>query len=184
MGERLNIIYDDRHPENYDRLMGEFERQGITDYKLWSAIVYKESVVASINASHKMIVRDAKERKLKEVIIGEDDLWFPAENGWRYFLENKPDEFDIYAGCTMIPPVSNGMLCGFHLYIVAEKFYDKFLSVPDNQHIDTAVSDLKGDFKFCYPFPALQFPGYSANNQSVVNYNSIFKDEDVYGKFR
>jgi len=177
---RLNIIYENRHSQDYERLIKELERQGITDYKFWDAIVLRESVVASINASHKMIVREAKERKLKSVVIGEQDLMFPAKDGWKYFIENKPTDFDIYLAATYVTPISNNIICGFHLYIVAEKFYDKFLSIPHDQHIDTAANDLKGDYKFCYPFACLQNPGFSANNSSVVNYNSVLTEQDIY----
>ncbi len=178
---RLNIIFDNRQPDDYERLTNEFEVQGIADYKFWDAVVLKESVVESINASHKMIVKDAKERKLKEVVIAEQDLTFPANDGWDYFLRSKPNGFDIYVACSYVPPISNNILCGFHLYIVSEKFYDDFLSIPNNSHIDTAANDLKGDYKYCYPFAALQRPGFSANNPgSPVNYNSLLQPTDIY----
>lgn len=180
---RLNIIFDSRRPEKYDPLISELERQNITDYELWPCIMYPD-VVASINASHKMIVRDAKEKKLKYVCIAEDDLWIPHEKGWQYYLDNMPDDFDLYLACTLVTPVTNNVVCGFHLYMVAEKFYDTFLAAPDVAHIDSAMNDIKGDYKFCYPFAAIQRPGYSHNNKTEVNYNGIFQEQDVYGKFR
>jgi len=180
----LNIIFDNRQPNDYDRLLQEFEQQGIHYYKFWEATVDKNSVVGSINASHKTIVRWAKESKMPEVCIAEQDLWFPADDGWGYFLSQKPKEYDLYLSATYIIPIENQKVCGFHLYFVSERFYDQFLSVPDESHIDTSVGDLKGNFVFCYPFAALQNPGFSANNRAVVNYNSILKEEDVYGKFR
>jgi len=180
----LNIIFDDRQPNDYDRLLQEFERQGIRCYKFWEATVNTCSVVKSINASHKKIVMWAKEQGLPEVCVAEQDLWFPAEDGWNYYLSKKPKEYDLYLSSTYIIPIENNKVCGFHLYFVSERFYDQFLSVPDESHIDTAVGDLRGNFVFCYPFAALQNPGFSANNKSVVNYNSILKEQDVYGKFR
>ena len=176
---KLNIILDDRKPERYGLLLGEMIRQGITDYEFFPCHIVP-SVVESINLSHKMIVRKAKEEGLTEVCIAEDDLMFPAKDGWDFFLSNKPKEFDLYLAASYIPPVSNNKICGFHLYIVAEKFYDRFLSVPDNVHIDTEMNNLKGDYKFCYPFPALQRPGFSSNNKTDVNYNKILKEEDIY----
>jgi hypothetical protein len=140
-------------------------------------------VVESINASHKMIVRDAMEKGFEEVCIAEDDLMFTAEDGWQHFLNKKPKEYDLYLASTYIVPVSNNMVCGFHLYMVHSRFYEQFLSVPNNSHIDTAMDALKGKYEFCYPFSALQRPGFSANNkhQPTVNYNSLLKEEDVYG---
>ncbi len=181
MGIRLNIIYDDRNQEKYDPLIEEINRQRVEDYRIWEAVVLRDSVVASINASHKMIVREAKERGLKEVCIAEDDLMFPAADGWAYFLKNKPETYDLYLGATYVVPISNNIICGFHLYMVHEKFYDSFLSVPDTAHIDTAMADLKGDYKYCYPFAALQRPGLSANNKGqIVNYNKLLSPEDIY----
>lgn len=176
----LNIIYDNRQDADYGRLLGEFIEQGITDYKFWDAVCKKESVVESINASHKMIVRNAKERGLKDVIIGEQDLTFTDKGAWDYFLKNKPKEFDIYLGATYILPVSNKKICGFHLYIISEKYYDSFLSVPDDAHIDTAVCDWGGDFNFCYPFPALQKAGFSFNAKDIVDYNKNLSEEDIW----
>lgn len=176
----INIIYDDRHSEDYERLLGEFIRQGISKYRFWDAIAFPDDVVRSINASHKMIVRWAKENNKKEVVIAEQDLTFPSANGWKYFLEQKPASYDLYLACTYIPPVTNSKVCGFHLYVMQEKFYDKFLSIPDNVHVDTHMNNIEGDYHFCFPFAALQRPGFSANNKDLVNYNMVLSKEDIY----
>lgn len=177
---RINIIYDSRHSEDYGRLINEFIEQGITKYRFWDAIVLNDSVVKSINASHKMIVRWAKENNKKEVVIAEQDLSFTSPKSWKYFLLQKPKDFDLYLWGTYLIPLSNNKICGFQLYIISEKFYDKFLGTPDDVHIDTYMDELGGDYKFCYPFPALQRPGFSANNMADVNYNAILSKEDIY----
>lgn len=176
---KLNVIFDSRRIEKYEPLIEELKRQNITDYKIWPCIM-KPDVVESINASHKMIVNYAKGLGLKEICIAEEDLMFPNENGWDYFLEHKPKSYDLYLACTYIPPISNNKICGFHLYFISEKFYDAFLSAPDKEHIDTAMDNLNGDYHFCYPFPALQRSGFSANNKAVVNYNAILNENDIY----
>ncbi len=175
----VNVIYDNIHTEDWSRLIDEFYTQGIKNYKFWDAVIINYKPVQSINASHKMIVKDAKEKGLSECIIAEQDLMFSSTNGWKWFIENKPKTFDLYLGCTYGQRERN-MICGFHLYIISEKFYDKFLSIPNDVHVDTEMDKLKGDYKFCYPFPALQRAGYSANNGAVVNYNTILKEEDIY----
>lgn len=177
---RLNIIFDDRFPNDKERLIREFEEQGIEDFKFWEAIVLTDSVVDSIAASHKMIVQNAKDSGFKSVIVAEQDLTFTCPNAWDYFIGNKPEKFHLWLWGSYITPISNNQVCGFQLYVVAEKFYDRFLSVPKNQHIDTYMNELNGDYKFCYPFPALQRSGFSANNRIEVNYNSLLKDEDIY----
>jgi hypothetical protein len=176
----INIIYDSRHSDDYERLLNEFSEQGITDFKFWDAVVLTDSIVNSIAASHKMIVQYAKDNGIKEICIAEQDLTFTCKTSWQYFMDCKPDEFDLYLWGSYVIPISNNIVCGFQLYIIKEKFYDKFLSTPKDNHIDTVMGTLKGDYKFCYPFPALQRSGFSANNREIVNYNSILKDEDIY----
>lgn len=174
----INVIYDNIHAEDYDRLIKEFEIQKV-EYRFWDAIMVEYKAVEGINASHKMIVRWAKENGLDEVIIAEQDLMFTSPNSWKYFMEQKPREFDIYLSCTY-GSLEHKMVCGFHLYIIHSGFYERFLNVPDKIHIDTAMDGLKGNYHFCYPFIALQRVGYSANNMAVVDYNKIFKEEDIY----
>lgn len=174
----LNIIHDNRLFNRLEPLVEEMHRQGI-NYKIWDAVECKDSVIKSINLSHKQIVQYAKDNGLKEIAIGEDDLFFPAPNGWQFFLRNKPEKYDLYLGCTFMPLHAKSV-CGFHLYCIHEQYYDKFLSIPDNVHIDTAQDELKGHFEFCYPYPALQRPMWSANNRAEVNYNAVLNKEDIY----
>lgn len=161
--------------------MSELEKQGISDYEIWPCIMYPD-VVFSINASHKMIVRAAKEAGLDEVCIAEDDLMFTADGAWDYFLSQKPDfkEYDLYLAATYVPETPPRMICGFHLYCVSSRFYEKFLACDDEKHIDTEMNSIGGNFVFCYPFPALQRSGFSANNKCVCNYNVVLQDKDIY----
>jgi len=176
---RLNIIFDSRRQEKYEPLMNELREQGIADYKIWDCVMLP-SVVDSIAESHKMIIRDAMEQGLEKCFIAEDDLMFTCKGAWDYYLKNMPDKFSLYLGCTYVLPISNNIVCGFHLYCVYKDFYQQVLDVPRGQHIDTYMNELKGDYKYCYPFPALQRSGWSANNKMECNYNSLLKDEDIY----
>ncbi len=164
--------------------MAEIRTQEIDDYKVWPATVFPHSVVESINHSHKEIVRAAKELGLPEVCIAEDDLMFTAAGAWRYFLEQKPppEEYDLYLGGTYIRPYDPLHVCGFHLYFVSAKFYDRYLSVPAADHIDTAMDSISGEkqYKLCYPMVALQRAGFSQNNMAEVNYNIVIDKKDLY----
>ncbi len=176
----INVIHDNRLTGRLEALMNEFKEQNITDYKIWSIVEDEKSVVRSINLSHKRIVAWAKKEGLKEVCIGEDDLCFSAKGGWQHFLDNKPESFDLYLWGSYIVPLSNNCICGFQLYVVAEKFYDKFLATPTDTHIDTYFDNVEGDYKYCYPFSALQKPSWSANNRAISNYNSALRPEDIW----
>lgn len=175
-----NIIYDYRRSERHEPLMNELYIQGIEEYKIWNP-EYGKTVPESINKTHKAIVRWARDMEMELCLIFEDDIWFPSENGYEYFLRNMPETFDIYSAATYVDDLENKHhLCGFHCYIINKSYYDKFLSVPDHLHIDTAIDSLGGNFKVCRPFAALQRAGWSANNKQVVNYNASVKPEDIY----
>ena len=185
---KVNIIFDSRQNEDYGRLLSEFITQEIVNYKFWDAIIYTDSVIKSINASHKMIVRAAKDNKEIECVVAEQDLEFSSPNSLKYFLENKPQTFDVYIGGSYLiddrneykaPLVKVNEWIGNHFYIISEKYYDKFLALPDDHHIDIVQKGL-GDFYLCYPMVALQRPGFSANNHADVNYNLLLREEDIY----
>jgi len=175
----LNIILDSRRVEKYDLLMKELKRQGITEYEIWPCIIVNE-VVSSINLSHKMIVQDAKDNGLEYVCVMEDDVMFPAEDGWEYFVSSIPEKFVLYLAGTYDVPISNRKINGFHCYILHESGYDKFLDTPHNVHIDTYMENVL-EWDVCYPFAAIQRPGFSANNMAYADYNSRLNDCDVYG---
>ncbi len=184
-----NILYDDRRFEDFPMIVEEMKRQGITDYK-WANPVMCDNVVKSINLSQKLIVQKAKDAGEEMVCIMEQDIQFPSPNGWRYFLDNMPKEFDVYIGGTYLmdnrivweaPLVKVKEWIGNHCIIIAKKYYDTFLSLPDDKHIDTENRGL-GEFFVCYPFPALQRSGFSANNMCEVNYNSILQAKDIYSE--
>jgi hypothetical protein len=178
----LNIIFDDRRDEKFPLLVSELRNQLIEDFRIWPAVVLRHSVVESINESHKMIVRWAKEVGLPYVIICEDDLLFSDIGAWQYYLSKMPQDFDLYLACTYVKPFDPIKITGFHLYTVAAKFYDTFLSAPKNAHIDVAMDDLGGDYHLCYPFPALQRAGYSSNCSGYANYNTVLEKSDIYHK--
>lgn len=189
----IHVLYDNRpQPDKLPILMAELRRQGIEPTKIWSPIEAK-TVIASINRSHKAIVRYAKEIELSEVVLIEDDCQFVAPDGWQYFLNHKPDDYDIYlGGCYGLNKVAFNTVreqvgaieihnfVGLHCAIIHSRYYDRFLSVPDNEHIDTIQAGM-GKFYLCYPMAAIQRKGFSANNMAEVDYNSQLVAEDVYG---
>lgn len=180
------VLWDPRSPDvEWIAGGGELERQGI-EAKIVTPVYNSESVEKSINLSHKNMVRMAKAQNLPEVCILESDAQFPAPDGWQYFLENKPATFDIYLGgaygLSGLQPGARRIISweGMHCYIIHSRFYDRFLSVPEDQHIDVAMDGL-GVYYVCYPFAAIQRPGWSATSKQEVNYNRLLSKEDVYG---
>lgn len=189
----IYVLHDLRRPDEEWRLcMEELERQGIRNYIMYPAVVNGNTVYQSINWSHKNIVSEAKHKNLPEVCIMESDVLFPAADGWKYFLRDMPEDFDIYlAGQymhNMEPFRTNSLfshhhsvntIVGFHCYIVKARYYEQFLSVPDDGHVDCLQTG--GTYRVCYPFAAIQRPGWSANAKGNVDYNTLLGKEDVYG---
>ena len=187
-----HIILNRAAPISNDTLYKELDRQQI-NAKFWEPIYDKQSVVRSINLSHKQIVRFAADHNLPEICIMEEDVMFPAADGWAYFQAQKPAKFDLYlAGAyglnsVELQKVSNGIepvkikqFAGLHCYIIDQRYYATFLSMPEDKHIDSQAG--KGEFYVCAPFAALQHPGWSSNNQQKVNYNLNIPPECIYGK--
>lgn len=181
----INVIFNSARPErgHLDRLIRELDRQGILEQTdLYPCIRNRETVAASINASHKMLVRMAKERDMPEVCILEDDAMFPAANGFQHWMDETPTgDWDLYLGGTYSG--HNGgrveKINGLHCYIIRQRFYETFLSVDPTKHID-AILDGLGDYRVVYPYVAIQRPSWSANNNEDVDYNVVLRPEDIY----
>ena len=140
-------------------------------HRIWEATVLPNTIQA-ISLSHKKIVSWAKESNLIEVAIAEDDCIFTSINSYNYFIQNKPDEYDIYLGNHYSGiKMPNGCLYGFTgltIYLIHSRYYDTFLSTPIGKNIDRA-QDGKGIFVVCRPEIAKQRPGYSFHRKKEVN---------------
>lgn len=132
----------------------------------------------NISRAFKQIVRYAKENNLPMVCIGEDDLIFTAPGAWKYYLDNMPDEFDIffggiYAGQLEGNRIVNGY-SGHTLITVHKNFYDFFLSANENDHLDRFFGNYCFEKKFivCLPFVCKQNGGYSENHRRINTYEA------------
>lgn len=184
-----NIIHTPkRNNDRWPLLKKELENQNITDYRIWFGETKHKEPKQNISESHKAIVQYAKESGLKEVLIFENDIYFPAADGFKYFLDNKPKEFDIYTAGAY--GMSRGLrvgvtqiqrFTGLHCYIVRERFYDTFLSVDGTKDIDYALSD-KGEYYIIYPFAAIQHETPSDNKEGLIYQNKpMFRNYKVRG---
>lgn len=164
------------------RLQEELKSQELSDFEFWDGI-YLPSVKKSINLAHKQIVEYAAIAGFNEVCIAEDDVKFTHPNSWNYFLENKPKYFDIYLSMVYLgQPDANGIVkdfTGLTLYIVAKRFYETFLSTPEDEHLDVALAGL-GTFVVCDPFIAIQYNGWSSNTGKLEEYDTLLKDRKLY----
>jgi hypothetical protein len=147
----LNIIHlpnDIKFPHRELReknFLKGIKEQGIKEYKVWNGIFIEDNPIKAISQSHKMIVRDAKEKGLSRVFIAEDDFYFTNKGAWEYFLNSIPEEYDVFLSHVYYGKWDeNGKMKGpfssLTLYCVNEKFYDKFLLIREDEHLDLTMN--------------------------------------------
>lgn len=180
--QRLNVICGQRS-ERLPVLKNELEQQGITNYQFWDG-VYLPSIKASINAAHKQIVKYAQLAEFGRVVICEDDIKFTAPGAYKFFLNQIPEDYDLFLGSVFLgEPDNNGVVkdfTGMTLYAVNARYYSKFLSVPDDEHIDRALSAVGGKFVVCNPFVAWQHEGFSTNTGKMETYDQLAQNRTFY----
>lgn len=141
------------------------------DARYWPATILKNTIQA-ISISHRNIVRWAKENHLPEVCIAEDDILFTSKNSYEYFLQEKPEDYDIYLGGFYSGAVlEDGTMysfCGLHLYSVHSRYFDTFLNTHPMRNIDAAQAG-RGKFIACNPLVAKQRNGYSFHRKQIVD---------------
>jgi len=180
------IISNPERTVRVDRLHREMARQGITDYKLWPSIhIADKPKRTGISRAHKQIIEWAALEGMEEVCVFEDDIWFPSDDGWKYYLENKPTgKYSLYLGGLSRGDVDESKITkrysGQFCYFVHESFYDLFLSVDERLDIDGAMAG-RGWFNVCYPYACFCYPGWSDNTGNTENLNHLLIGKELYG---
>lgn len=184
----LNIIHLAKREDRYAKLMIELYEQGISAYKIWDGVEHRMPFIG-VRKAHQNIVRDAKLNGLPYVAICEDDVKFLGKGAYEYFLAQMPplDSFDIYLAGFMLNgelnednSVKDGYFTGLTLYIMSSKFYDTFLSIRSDGHIDALLRG-KGRYVVCDPMIVSQHGGYSDNNERMYySYDEVLKGRNLW----
>jgi len=138
-------------------------------HKFWAGVEDDPLPFVNISRSHKQIIRDAKLHNYDYVFIAEDDLRFSSKRSLDYFLQNMPDSFDLYFGMIYTGNIEDGRIVhgfsGMQFYCASKKFYDTFLSIPENKHIDVWLGQHCHEYELycCDPFICYGESGYSDN---------------------
>lgn len=181
------IIHDLNDIERHNRLIKELSLQGITEYEFWDAIYDRESVRKGINQAHKQIIDYAHLKRWDMVLVMENDVRFCGLGAFDHYIGNIPQDFDIYLGGIYLGEIGQNSITkrfsGLHCYIVHSRFYETFLSVPDDEHIDIAISEL-GVFKVSHPFTSIQYNGRSNNTKKYENYDHLLQNRILYNNFQ
>lgn len=165
-----NVINLPHRTDRLEHFKKQAEEQGF-EYKVWDGIMLEPTHTA-ISRSHKQIVYNAQKDGLEEVLIMEDDIVFDYPNAFKDFIKNKPNNYDLYLGGNYGKDRNRDgtirSFFGLHLYIVHNKFYDKFLSVPEREHLDLALS---GKGRYILYNVSKQIAGFSDNLKRETDYN-------------
>jgi hypothetical protein len=162
-------------------LMDEIARQGM-NYEFWDG-VYLPSIKASINAAHRQIVEYAKIAKFEETLIAEDDFVGTHPDSFKFFIKNKPKDYDLYLSQVYLGVLDENNcvkdFTGLTMYFCHSRFYETFLNVDPNEHIDRALVGL-GKFVVCNPFTFIQRNGHSSNTGKSEVYDSLLDGRKIY----
>lgn len=173
----LQIIHLGHRFDREALLIKELEAQCIVDYTIWPGII--ENVpFKGVSKAHKQIVEWAMKKGLSHVTIAEDDICFTDRGAYDYFIQNEPNDYDLYLG-----GITHGIknernevfdFSGLTLYRVKQTFYRTFLSVSDNGNIDRMLNN-KGRYIVCNPFVVKQHDGYSDNLKREMKYGVYYQ---------
>lgn len=178
----INIISLPKRQDRREAIVKQMEHQGCS-YKFWDGVTGKVAKT-NISRAHKKIVAWAREQNLECCCIAEDDLQFCGSGAWQYFLDNMPTDADVYVGSYYSGSHDgNFVVTGFRgltLYIIFQKAYDKFLSLPETMHIDGALAISGAKIVVCDKFVCRQAPGYSDQRRRFAE-NEI-KGKEMFGQ--
>jgi hypothetical protein len=179
----INIIHLPHRLDRMVLLTEELANQRIENFKIWRGF-YDEIVPAKgISRSHKQIVRYAQKNKFEEILIAEDDFKFTDKGAFQYFLDKKPEDFDLYLASVYFGNInSNNTIedfCGLTFYIISARFYNTFLNIPEYDNLDRLLSKL-GKYIVCNPFTVIQHNGYSDNQKSCCNYDALLSNRLLF----
>jgi hypothetical protein len=180
--KHLHIIHLDRRTDRLQKLTAQLKEQNIYAC-LWPGIIDPVNSRKGIARAHQQIVAFAKQEKLSQIIIAEDDIQFTSVGAFDYFINNRPAQFDLYLASIYYGKISADNtvndFAGLTLYSIHENFYDQFLAIDTTIDIDRALAG-KGKFVVCNPFVAIQHNGYSDNKKMVCNYDTLLEGRILF----
>ena len=196
MSNHLNILHipftgikkiDEVAETRLNNLMDELSKQGITDYSIIEGFYDHKNTKLAIHKGHRRIVELAKKNNLDRVLIAEDDIVFTHPNSFNYFISQIPESYDIFSGLVYSASmegnrIMNGGSGMTSLYVVDRRFYDFFLSMNIDNHVDRelGVTAYKHEYYVCCPMPVIQRGGFSINKKQVLFYDAYLKERELY----
>ena len=178
----INIIHLPSREDRLQLVNSQLIQQGIYGC-FWQGITDTKNPKRGIAQAHKQVVRHAREENLPSITIAEDDIKFTSPGAFDYYLQQEPDTFDLYLGGIyhgdIKPDNTVADFAGLMLYMIHQRFYDIFLSVPEGNDLDRELAG-KGKFVVCNPFAATQYNGYSDNKQRYMDYDCCLQNRQLF----
>lgn len=194
-------------PNRMDREKNmKIELDGFTsNWKVFGAIKKSPGYIG-VSESFKSIVRSAKERGLKQVLIFEDDIKFTSVNSKEQFqkcIDSLPNDWDILLGgiysLVDLNDLNNesinccikriGDFSALHCTLINESAYDMVLRhnpYDKYTHLDRWVGYLSANDRLkvyvSYPMVAIQNTTYSESGPArvEVNYDRMLDKFDLF----
>lgn len=180
----VHIIHLPERDDRWNCINEQFIKQGIP-VTVWPGIKDVRGGFFGISRAHKQIIQWAKSENQPFVIIAEDDCCFTAPGAWAFFLDNIPADFDLYLSSIYTGYIdSEGVtqdFCGLTLYICHQRFYDRFLGIPDENNIDRVLGTA-GICKVCPLFTTYQMDSYSDNKKEFSKLGEHMEGRKIFGQ--
>lgn len=181
--DKVNAVSDIR----LKLLLEELSKSGISEYTILRGVYEPSNTKKAIHEGHRQIVLEAKKNVLENCIVAEDDLVFTSPNSYRYFLSQIPKSYDLfcglfYAGSMEGNRIMNGASGIMTLYSIHNRFYDFFLSLDTNTHIDRELGQTayKHEYYVCQPMVVTQRGGWSFNRREVQYYDDYLVGKELF----
>jgi hypothetical protein len=188
----IGVIHDIKHLPRLEHIE-ELLKQGITHWTNFPAI-YASPTYVGIMQAHKNAVKTLFETPQADgslpdrVCVFEDDILFTSKDSFKKFIDQTPQDFDIYLGGYSMQfgmkPLPGGIsklneFAGMHCYILHRKALNRFLALPTGKHIDRSCKVL--DIYTCYPVIALwQNNKHSYRRGKVTDHSTIIANIPQY----
>lgn len=186
--DKIYCINLDERPDRWEQVLNEFKKVGIENVERFSAVKHEKGAIGC-RESHLNIIKKAKEEKLNNVLIFEDDVFFIDDN-IKFISKTLEDlkniDWDLfYLGATVDPNVGfmnkitdNIFKTNFayttHAYAINSKIFDKILDqAPYHPIIDVFYCRNivpMGKSFIMNPMVAIQQEGYSNIEKHQADY--------------
>jgi len=178
---------DDVAEVRLNNLLIELKKKGIKDYSIIEGFYDAKNTKQAIHKGHRMIVELAKKNNMPFCIVAEDDIVFTHQNSFNYFISQIPESYDIFSALVYSATmegdrIMNGGSGMTSLYIVNSRFYDFFLSMNIDNHVDRelAITAFKHEYYVCNPMVVIQRGGYSIQKRQILYYDEFLRDKKMY----